>query len=128
MKRTLIAISTLAVASLSGCALISDPIPMGDGVYTLHATGGTYSSQAGMRDELWAEATEFCAKQGKTPILLGQDSTAGHTSYRAPSGGYTGGGFAGGFASSFGGYSSITYPEADIVFRCVNPESQNTQK
>lgn len=128
MKRALIAISTLAVASLSGCALISDPIPMGDGVYTLHATGGTYSSQAGMRDELWAEATEFCAKQGKTPILLGQDSTAGHTSYRAPSGGYTGGGFAGGFASSFGGYSSITYPEADIVFRCVNPEALNTQK
>nr|DAX02334.1 MAG TPA: Protein of unknown function (DUF3568) [Caudoviricetes sp.] len=119
-----IVIATIAAISLSGCALISDPIPMGDGVYTLHATGGTYSSQAGMRDELWAEATEFCAKQGKTPILLDQGSSAGHTSYHAPSGAYTGGGFAGGFASSFGGISSVTYPEADIVFRCMNPEQQ----
>lgn len=124
MKRALIAIYLPALC-LSGCALISDPMPMGNGVYTLHATGGTYSSQAGMRDELWAEATEFCAKQGKTPILLNQRGTAGYTTYHAPSGGYVGGGFAGGFASAFGGVSSVAYPEADIVFRCVNPDQQN---
>ena len=62
MKRTLFVAMSLS-ALLSGCALISDPMPMGNDVYTLHATGGTYSSQAGLKSDLWKEATEFCAKR-----------------------------------------------------------------
>ena len=70
MKRTLFVAMSLS-ALLSGCALISDPMPMGNDVYTLHATGGTYSSQAGLKSDLWKEATEFCAKQRKISASFG---------------------------------------------------------
>ena len=126
MKRVLL-VALPFVTLLSGCALISDPMPMGNDVYTLHATGGTYSSQAGLKSDLWKEATEFCAKQGKTPVLLNQGGQSGHVSYNAPSGYAAGSGFGAGFASSFGSIGSVSYPEADIVFRCVAPAKTSSQ-
>ena len=122
MKRALFVALPLAVV-LSGCALISDPMPMGNDVYTLHATGGTYSSQAGLKSDLWKEATEFCAKQGKTAILVDQTGQSGKVSFNAPTNNVVGSGFGAGFASSFGSISSVSYPEADIVFRCVSPSA-----
>ena len=127
MKRTLFVAMSLS-ALLSGCALISDPMPMGNDVYTLHATGGTYSSQASLKSDLWKEATEFCAKQGKTAILVNQAGQSGQVTYNAPAGYAVGGGVGAGFASSFGAIGSVSYPEADIVFRCVAPTDNATQQ
>ena len=93
---------------------------LGNDVYTLHATGGAYTTQAYLRSDLWEEATELCAKEGKVPVLLNQDGVSGHASFGAAPVN-TGGGFAGGFAAGFGSVRSFSYPESNIVFRCVKP-------
>ena len=119
MKRWILALAI--PLTLSGCVSMSDPMSLGNDVYTLHATGGAYTTQAYLRSDLWEEATELCAKEGKVPVLLNQDGVSGHASFNAPSGNYAGGGFAGGFAAGFGTVSSFSYPESSIVFRCVKP-------
>lgn len=70
-----------AVAALAGCATPNTGIqPIGSGVYMASKFGGMMTFSGGeVKAELFREAGEFCAKQGKQVQPL--DSTSRDSSY-----------------------------------------------
>jgi hypothetical protein len=79
----------LAICGLAGCS--SGPVPLANGVYMLHNTG-YLDSAAGLKGDLYAEAREFCGRQGKDVQPV--ETHANEAGY-------------------------FTYPHAELDFRCV---------
>ena len=63
-------------ACLAACLTVAEPVPVGDGVYTLE--NGTPGSGAGIHDENYQRAIRFCFEQGKQLVRLdGSGAAAG---------------------------------------------------
>ena len=61
---------------MSGCAATYDPVQIGKDTYSSAGSWG-WSSSSGIRNDLYKEASEFCARQGKVMDALqatGQDA------------------------------------------------------
>ena len=64
---------------MSGCAATYDPVQIGKDTYSSAGSWG-WSSSSGIRNDLYKEASEFCARQGKVMDALqatGQDAQWG---------------------------------------------------
>lgn len=64
------ALGLALVALLTGCASQTGIVPIGDGVYMSGAQDGMTYTATKVKARLYAEASEFCAKQGKKMVPL----------------------------------------------------------
>lgn len=87
-------IAYLAVLSLlGGCAMASDVMEMGNGVYMISARAApARGGAAGANQVAYKDAQAFCAKQGARPIVLDANSRDVAQASFGGSGGSFGGG------------------------------------
>jgi hypothetical protein len=90
-----IAILSLTTVALAGC--VTSPVaPLGDGAYTVSMqTSFGVTTRSAMQGKLIDEATAYCAKEGKLPLLRNSVSS---------------------------GVPGLTNVGATIVFSCVQME------
>jgi hypothetical protein len=76
MKNSLIAISIVSIATafLSGCGTSTGVVKISDDTYMLAKQDAMAWSGSGVKVELYKEANEFCAKQGKKLVQVSNSS------------------------------------------------------
>lgn len=74
MKKTIIALTAIAVAGISGCAS-TGPVPLGGGKYMISDTNSMYYKGGEVLKDILVEANTFCAKQGKTVEVINTKTT-----------------------------------------------------
>lgn len=129
MKRLLPAVVICSL--ISGCASISSVIPRGNDIYTITAQGGGFHTRNGLLEDLYKEAEKYCTSKGmayEVVIASGQD---GRVSLGGSGGGYYGGTNAGaaflsGLNAGLGTISTSAYGSAELTFRCVKKQPQQT--
>jgi hypothetical protein len=108
----------LALASaffLAGCA--SSIHTIGNNVYVASKTGGGFSSTSGLLDDLYEDATKFCAEKGGEFNLLDQGAQGGNLRMYSPGANGGGTGFAAGLSRGLA-IPMGSYPQASIRFTC----------
>jgi hypothetical protein len=99
-------ISAMAAVLVSGCATTYDPVQIGRDTYTSAGSWGWTSSSA-IWNDLYREASAFCARQGRAIDVL---QATGHIVAAGKSGDKTG------RDADWGG----KYANAELTFMCLD--------
>lgn len=82
MKRIHLLLAAVAAASLAltGCAIVSPPVEIQPGLYSMQARGGAYHPKGGLTQDLYKDAAAFCEEKGLKLKLVRADGSSGSMS------------------------------------------------